>query len=109
METTDLGRLLAQPEEKIDLGRGALILARTEYPDLNLDAEVARLDRLAAKAAPAVEAQADTVWRVSALRSFLAGEYGFHGNEQDYYDPKNSCLNQVLERRTGIPITLSVV
>ncbi|MBI3694985.1 MAG: tetratricopeptide repeat protein [Acidobacteria bacterium] len=109
MEAKELGPLLAQTEEKIDLGRGALMLARTEYPDLNLDAEVARLDRLAAEAAPAVEAQMDTVWRVSALRSFLAGECGFHGNEQDYYDPKNSCLNQVLERKTGIPITLSVV
>ena len=109
MEGTELGRLLAQPEGKIDLGRGALLLARTEYPDLDVDAELARLDRLAVEATPAVEAQQDAVWRVSALRSFLAGDCGFRGNEQDYYDPKNSCLNQVLESRTGIPITLSVV
>ena len=105
----DLGRLFQQPDEQIDLGRATLLLARTEYPDLRMDAEVARLDALAAKAAPYVNSQPDAAGRVHAFRSFLADVCGFHGNEQEYYDPKNSFLNHVLDRRTGIPITLSVV
>ena len=112
MAATDknlLARLLDQPEEQIDLGRAALLLARTEYPDLDLDAEVARLDALSAEAARSVLSHQDTGARVTACRHFLAEVCGFHGNEHDYYDPQNSFLNQVLDRRTGIPITLSVV
>ena len=56
-----------------------------------------------------VRKETDPAGRLAALRSFLAESCGFHGNEQDYYDPKNSFLNQVLDRRTGIPITLSLV
>ena len=106
---SDIGGLLDQPEPDIDLGRAALLLARTEYPDLDLETEIGRLDRLAAQSAPLVKSEADPAARVGALRHFLAGICGFHGNEDDYYDPKNSFLNHVLERRTGIPITLSVV
>ena len=108
-DTAGLSRLLEQPEDCIDLGRAALALARVEYPDLNVSAELARLDELALRAAPRVKADADPAGRVAALRSFLAGECGFRGNEEDYYDPGNSLLNEVLGRRTGIPITLSVV
>ena len=105
----ELGRLLGQPEDKIDLGRAALVVARTEYPDLDVDAGVARLDEMADQASAHVSIQPDAASRVSALRAFLAGVCGFRGNEEDYYDPKNSFLNDVLERRLGIPITLSVV
>ena len=109
MEGEDLAALLAQPDDKIDLGRAALLLARTEYPDLDLAAELARLDALAAQAAPHVEPGPDMPGRLDGLRTFLAEVCGFRGNEEDYYDPRNSFLNLVLERRTGIPITLAVV
>lgn len=109
MDTDELARLLEQPEESIDLGRAALVLARTEYPDLDLQAEVARLDALAVQCAPYVESQPEGLNRLGGFRSFLADVCGFRGNEEDYYDPKNSFLNSVVERRTGIPITLSVV
>jgi regulator of sirC expression with transglutaminase-like and TPR domain len=105
----ELARLFERPEESIDLGRAALVPARIEYPDLDLDAEIARLDALAAQARPAVASQQGPAARVFALCSFLGQTCGFCGNEDDYYDPRNSFLNQVLERRTGIPITLSVV
>lgn len=108
-DAADLGRVLDQEEEKIDLGRAALLLARAEYPDLEVQPELARLDRLAAEAAPAVQSRPDPAGRLAALRFFLAEICGFQGNQQDYYDPKNSFLNDVLDRRTGIPITLSLV
>lgn len=108
-DAIELKDLLDQPDEQVDLGRAALVLARIAYPDLDLDRELGRLDLLAKQAASSVRSQPDAVARVSALRSFLAGDCGFQGNEQDYYDPKNSFLNCVVESRTGIPITLSVV
>lgn len=104
-----MARLFEQPEEAIDLGRAALLVACTEYPELDMEAELARLDALAHEAEPHVRAQAGNPGRVAALCFYLADVCGFHGNEHDYYDPKNSFLNQVLERKTGIPITLSVV
>jgi regulator of sirC expression with transglutaminase-like and TPR domain len=106
---SDLARLFEQPEEAIDLGRAALLLARTEYPELDLEAELARLDALAREAEAHVGAQPDNTGRLAALCFYLADVCGFQGNEHDYYDPKNSFLNQVLERKTGIPITLSVL
>ncbi len=105
----DLGRLFQQPEGKIDLGWAALLLAQTEYPDLDLKSQMARLDALASQAAPYVRPAGDAAGRLQGFRLFLAEICGFHGNENDYYDPKNSFLNQVLDRRTGIPITLSVL
>ncbi len=105
----DLGRLLQRPEEEIDLGWAALLLAQTEYPDLDLKSQMARLDDLADQAAPYAGAAGDAAGRIKGIRLFLADICGFHGNENDYYDPKNSFLNQVLDRRTGIPITLCLL
>lgn len=102
-------RLLEQPEEEIDLGRAAMLVARVEYPDLDVAGELRGLDALAADAAGHVGSHKDAAGRVRALRAFLAESCGFHGNESDYYDPRNSFLNDVLARRTGIPITLSVI
>ncbi len=105
----DLARLLDQPEESIELDRAAFLMACGEYPQLDVEAQIARLDRLAAEAEPAVRSQPDPAGRVAALRQFLAGACGFRGNEADYYDPANSFLHLVLDRRAGIPITLSVL
>ena len=109
MEGEDLAALLERPDDKIDLGRAAFLLARTEYPKLDLDAELARLDHLAAQAEPYMKSGTAAPARLDGLRCFLAEVCGFRGNEEDYYDPRNSFLNLVLDRRTGIPITLCVV
>jgi regulator of sirC expression with transglutaminase-like and TPR domain len=106
--TETLLRLLDQEEDRIDLGRAALLLAHLEYPELDVDAETGRLDVLAAEAESVVSIQPEP-GRLAALRFFLSETCGFKGNDEDYYDPKNSFLNEVLDRRTGIPITLSVV
>jgi regulator of sirC expression with transglutaminase-like and TPR domain len=99
--------LVRGPDLEIDLTLGTLELARVEYPDLIARHHVDRLDELAARSG--VAAIDDPLRAVHRLREFLFDEEGFRGNGDDYYDPANSCLNQVLERKLGIPITLSVV
>ena len=94
-------RLTRTPGAEVDLGLGAMLIARIEHPDLDPVAWLARLDELAAGLGGGAG--------VHRLRAFLFEEQGFAGNTADYYDPRNSCLNDVLERRLGIPITLSVL
>jgi regulator of sirC expression with transglutaminase-like and TPR domain len=92
---------------EIDLGGAALAVARIEYPDLVPARSLARLDELAARSA--VAKIGDPRRALERLRDFLFDEAGFRGNADDYYDPRNSCLNDVLDRQLGIPITLSVL
>jgi len=95
--------------ERTDLARAALAIARIAYPDLDPAPSLRQLDDLAAAVRPRLYPQASPEAAVTELAGYLFGECGFRGNQEDYYDPRNSYLNDVLERRTGIPITLSVV
>jgi len=95
----------AEPE--LDLARGALEVARVEHPDLSTARERERLDALARRSGAGFVG--DSVKALHRLREFLFEEEGFSGNGNDYYDPRNSCLNDVLDRKLGIPITLSVL
>jgi regulator of sirC expression with transglutaminase-like and TPR domain len=99
---------VSRPEGEVDLGRAALLLGAEEEPRrVDVGRCLARLDEMGEEArARAVRPGGS---RVEALNSYLFEELGFVGNESDYYDPRNSMLHQVLGRRTGIPITLSVV
>ena len=99
--------LVRAPEHEIDLALGTLALARVEYPDLVPSAHLERLDDLAGRSG--ATGQDDPLRALHRLREFLFDDEGFRGNADDYYDPANSCLNQVLERKLGIPITLSVL
>ncbi len=96
------------PDEDIDLARAALHVAAEERPDLDVEAHLRRLDALAATVAPDLAAFGSPVDALARMRALFQSE-GFRGNTEDYFDPRNSCLDQVLERRTGIPITLSLV
>lgn len=95
--------------QRCDLAAAALEIARIAYPDLDPAPTLRHLDDLAAavghRLAPDMPA-ADTA---AELTRFLFEECGFRGNQDDYYDPRNSFLNDVLDRRLGIPISLSVV
>jgi regulator of sirC expression with transglutaminase-like and TPR domain len=102
----ELARL---PDARLELARAALWIAAEEYPALDVEAELARLDALAALAAPRLADAASDAERAVRLLRFLHDEQGFRGNETRYGDPRNSFLNEVLARRTGIPITLSLV
>jgi regulator of sirC expression with transglutaminase-like and TPR domain len=100
--------LLARaPDSPIDVAELALHLARDEYPDLDVDAYLSEVNALAHEAGRFVRGDFDA--RVTGLCRYLFHDMGFHGNVKEYYDPRNSYFNQVLERRTGIPITLSAV
>ena len=95
--------------EGCSLAEGALAIARIGDPDLAPEASLTMLDALA-DGVRARLADGDPVeQRASDLATYLFEERGFHGNRDDYYDPRNSFLNEVLTRRTGIPITLAIV
>jgi regulator of sirC expression with transglutaminase-like and TPR domain len=100
----ELARL---PEADVDLGYAALLIAQIEHPELIADHHLKRLDELAARSGAG--AIADPLKALHRLREFLFHEEGFRGNAAEYYDPLNSCLDAVLDRKLGIPITLAVV
>jgi len=104
---SEFARYVARPAEEIRLDEAALLLARTEYPALDLPAQLARLDALAARAQcdPGQSPHAN----IANLNRLLFEEEKFSGNDADYDDPRNSYLNEVLDRKLGIPITLSLV
>ena len=104
---SEFARYVARPAEEIRLDEAALLLARSEYPALDISAQLARLDALAARAEchPGQSPQAN----IAGLNQLLFEEEGFAGNEAEYDDPRNSYLNDVLDRKLGIPITLSLI
>jgi regulator of sirC expression with transglutaminase-like and TPR domain len=93
----------------VALDRGALEIARVAYPDLDPGPSLRQLDGLAGAIRDHVPDAAHPADAVPAIAAQLFGPLGFHGNRADYYDARNSFLNDVLERRTGIPITLAIV
>jgi len=96
-----------------DLAAPAFLIARLEFPHLDPGPYLDRLDQMGSLSAERIAKDpgpdAPLAARVDALNRYLFGEIGFHGNREQYEDPRNSCLNEVLDRRTGIPITLSLV
>jgi len=92
---------------------GALVIASVEYPALVAEKYLARLDAIGDEALTAVDARAGVEGplhaRVEAINGCLYGTLGFRGNRDHYGDVRNSCLNQVIDRRTGIPITMAIV
>jgi len=103
------GRIAALSDARIDLAEAALWIAAEEYPELDVARYLGRLDELAAAARGRVTRAQGVHEKVERLNDFLYREQGFSGNRADYYDARNSFLNEVLERRTGIPITLAIV
>jgi len=101
--------LLARADETVDLAEAALLIACEEYPDLDVPAYLARLEAMAGELRERLAEEPRPERAVMALNRYLFQEQGFHGNTESYYDPRNSYLNDVLDRRTGIPITLSTV
>jgi regulator of sirC expression with transglutaminase-like and TPR domain len=104
-----IAALAAQPDQTIDLATGALAISRLFQPELSPSAYLERLDDLAADAARRIPDDEDLLGKVAALNDYLFGELGFAGNQDDFYDPRNSFLDQVIERRLGIPISLALI
>ena len=100
---------LAGTADARSLAEGALWIAVEAQPGLDVQAWLSRLDALGYRAAERLTSEMDVDRAAAVVAEFLFEEEGFRGNTEDYYDPRNSFLNDVLDRRLGIPITLSIV
>jgi len=101
---------VARPDRFLRLARAALLVGKEEEPRVcDVERCLARLDTLGEEARSRIEGRDQYSTRVEALNRYLFEEKGFTGNVSEYYDPRNSMLHRVLERRIGIPITLSIV
>lgn len=102
-------RIARMRDEDVSLAEGALWIAASEYPGLVIDDYLARLHDMAARLRSRLRPDIATADKLLALNHYLFDELGFSGNSEDFYDPRNSFLNEVIERRIGIPITLGVI
>ncbi len=96
-------------DREIDLAKAALYIAQIEYPDLDIDSYLVALDLMGSEVKRRLPADRYPLKVIHAINEYLYGELKFHGNESNYYDPHNSFLSDVIDRRTGIPITLAVI
>jgi regulator of sirC expression with transglutaminase-like and TPR domain len=101
--------VISRPDEEIDLAEAALLIAKTAYAELDISRYLARIDQLARELSARLPETSSHSERVLALNHYLFEEQGFSPNLENYYDVRNSFLNDVLERRLGIPITLSIL
>lgn len=101
--------LIARPQGEIRLAEGALLIAQEEYPHLDVNAYLQRLDSMANTVKRQLGLELDPRRIVAAINTYLYDEQHFRGNQDDYYNPCNSFLNEVLDQKSGIPITLSVI
>lgn len=102
-------QLLAGGRPAPDILEAALLLGVDAAPGLDLAPYLRRADELAAAVEERCGASDDPVHRLASLRRGMFEEGGFHGNREEYYDPRNSIVHEVMDRRLGIPITLSVL
>jgi regulator of sirC expression with transglutaminase-like and TPR domain len=102
-------QMAAGPEDAIDLIEAALMIARTAFPDLTASTYVQLLDGWSGQLRERIGPSASVGEIVSGLNQILFDREGFSGDAESYYDPQNSFLNRVLERKKGIPITLSLI
>lgn len=102
-------KILSQDEEQINLIEAGLLIAKLDNPELNVDGYLLEFSNLAASAQQTLSEEFSELEKVRQLGHFLFQENGFHGSRGDYYHRSNSFLNEVLDDREGIPITLSVV
>jgi regulator of sirC expression with transglutaminase-like and TPR domain len=101
--------MVARPEPELDLASAALLIAAEEYPQLVLEPYLRRLDLLAERVHDRMSEETAPIVVIQDLSKVLFVEEGFRGNAEDYYDARNSFLNDVLDRHIGIPITLSII
>jgi regulator of sirC expression with transglutaminase-like and TPR domain len=105
----ELAKVLSGPEEKIDLLHAALLLAKLDNEEVDVDAYSAEVDRMAKKVRDDLPKDASDEAKLKALNAFFFEKRGYHGSRSDYYNRSNSYLNEVIDDREGLPITLSVL
>lgn len=102
-------RIAAAAPQNVSLAEGALLIAAEEYADLDVDAYLRRIEEMGATLHRRLRSDISSTEALIALNHYVFEELGFSPNAADFYDPRNSYLNDVLERRLGIPITLAVL
>jgi len=102
-------KLLNQPDNDISLAKAALMIARLEYPELNIDEYLLKIQTMAKEINNRLPVTANAADILKQLNHVLFIEKGYEGNSNAYYDPRNSFLNDVIERKLGIPISLSIL
>jgi regulator of sirC expression with transglutaminase-like and TPR domain len=109
-EARGIFRQMTSGEDEINLLEAALLIAKEiEYPNLDISKYSNKINSIADEIRGRTMGNTDAFFLVSEINKYLFTEEGFRGNEDDYYDPRNSFLNDVLDRKTGIPIALSVM
>jgi regulator of sirC expression with transglutaminase-like and TPR domain len=104
-----LRSLLAGPTQDIDLAQAALLVASHASPEIDIQKYRRRIEEMTAQLSNLVDLKSRVADRIDRLNRYFFGELGFAPNISDYFDPRNSLLNEVIDRRTGIPITLSLL
>ncbi|MDQ1363901.1 MAG: Transglut core2 protein [Pseudomonadota bacterium] len=102
-------KFLEQPDNQINLAQAALMVARLEYPDLDINTYMQRIHALANEIRNSLPDHPNAAEILSRINQVLFIEEGFEGNSSNYYDPRNSFLNDVLDRKLGIPVSLSIL
>ena len=101
--------VVRRPDDAIELDRGALLIAKEITASLDVESYLSRIDLMSEHVARRLIGNPKPAQVLAELNHYLFEEEGFVGDTQTYYDPRNSFLNEVLERRTGIPVSLSVL
>ena len=101
--------IVAGDDDAINIAEGALLVAASEYPGLDVGACLERLARLGVDLSLRLRPDISAADKIIMLNRYLFDELGFRANSDDYYDPRNSFLNDVLERKLGIPLTLAII
>ncbi len=104
-----LYQAIHQPEAQINLAAAALYIAQEEYFDLDVESYLNALDTMAEEVRERLPVESYPLRIIQTINQYLYQDLGFTGNTGDYYNPRNSFLNDVIDRRTGIPIALSLV
>lgn len=105
----DFVRAVGRPEPVLDLARAALLVAAESDPRVDVDHQLHTLESWAAELKARIDPDWNNLQKLARLRSFVFEDLGFKGDSRDYFSPSNSLLNQVMERRMGVPLTLSII
>ena len=102
-------KIFSEKDERIDVARACLMIAQDAYPGLDVERYMGEIESLALRLRARLKNEGGVEERVIGLNEFLYEELGYWGNTDDYYDPRNSYLNEVIDRKTGLPITLAIL
>ncbi|TMQ73849.1 MAG: tetratricopeptide repeat protein [Candidatus Eisenbacteria bacterium] len=105
----DFVRVVQHPDAALDLARAALLVAAEADPRVDIDGQLHTLDTWAAELRRRLAPDWNNLQKLARLRSFVFEELGFQGDAKDYFSPSNSLLHEVIQRRRGVPLTLSII